>query len=254
MRRRSRRIFALVAAEGGEKRREVGIAGVVPVELHVVALDHAGGDTGGEVGVIDEQGMRTGQTGRCGQRRQLLRHRKTCGRVTCADPRSGARRERDRIDQLRVVRVADAPAGIRPGEVEHELAIGMRFQVQRRDRGDSAVIGEHCVTRRPAEFRADAAMAFQRRQKGMTRKRVARRKQGIPLRSRDRGSTLDMPDAHGATDGQRQRERTPVSETSVLRLPRRAVPTGRRCRVRSARSFLRPMAVRLRPAGRPSRT
>ena len=61
--------------------------------------------------------------------------------------------------------------GVRPGLVEHELAEGMRFDVGRRCRGQSAFIVQRDRRRLPPGARPNASGVLQRGEKSMAQER-----------------------------------------------------------------------------------
>ena len=105
---------------------------VAPVELHAVTNDHSGGRADRRY-LPAGPAARAKTTGRCRVHAAAapwpLRARM---RIARQQPRAGHRRERHRDQPLRVVRQLVTVIGLGPGPVEHVLAVGMIFRVQRR--------------------------------------------------------------------------------------------------------------------------
>lgn len=86
---------------------------------------------------------------------------------------SGRRREGHRYGQLRVVSPANARIGLSPGEVKHELAIGVRLDEGGRCGRESLLIGERDVRRIPSRARSYTVRVLESCEELMSQERVA---------------------------------------------------------------------------------
>ena len=118
--------------------------------------------------------------------------------------RAGDGRVGHRAQPLGVVVQPVLRMGMRPGVVEHELAVGVVFQVARR-RGDQRVaLPQRQVPRRPAPLRAQAAVPLQPLQERMCDEGVRTVVQPVPgrrgnLRQRIVGMCMKRSSGHGLT-------------------------------------------------------
>lgn len=119
-------------------------------------------------------------------------------------PRTGRGRERCGQGELGVVAAPEPLVATRPGEVEHELTVGMGLDEGRRGPGEPVRIAQRQIARLPAAVAADALRLLECQQKLVTREGIGSRAQRIPLGGRDgldAAVKLDLAHAGGA--GQR---------------------------------------------------
>ena len=92
-----------------------------------------------------------------------------------APPRD--RRERHGALQLRIVLSAHAVQGVRPTVIEHELALAVRFGVERHHARDCSVRSfKHEMLRQPSRPFADRPGLFKRIEEGVREERVVPRR------------------------------------------------------------------------------
>ena len=83
------------------------------------------------------------------------------------------RRERHGVEQFGIVVESDLGIGIGPGEVEHELAVGMMLFVERgRGDGFAVVVFKQAVGGHPAMALAYATAGLERRKKPVPNERL----------------------------------------------------------------------------------
>jgi hypothetical protein len=123
--------LALARGEGVEEILERGIAGILPMELLVGALQKTLRGQRPAILALQEGGVHPGGLPLLAQGDQPLRQRRAHRLGICVGmhqkPRAGRRRERNRDLQLRVIVAARALIGVRPGMVEDIFALRMRF-------------------------------------------------------------------------------------------------------------------------------
>ena len=100
---------------------------------------------------------------------------------TDEEARTGRRRERHGDGELRVVAPADSCVGLRPGEIKHELAVGVALGEGRCGGGESRCIIQRDVSRIPTCAWTNTVRALEGSQELVSQERIAISSQGIPL-------------------------------------------------------------------------
>ena len=184
------------------------IAPVMPVELAVTAHQPSGivGRFGrgedpaialrgeehmgrGEAAIIGGRGERGQQGGRHGRMIEIPAHEQ---------PRPGRGRERRGDHQFRVVLKTVACIGLRPREIEDELAVGMRLEPTGCGGRQSFGVAEGDDERLPTAASADAAAFGERGEEGVAQERVMRVAERIPFVRRDVLDPLEESGTHQA--------------------------------------------------------
>ena len=177
------RLLALLGREAFEVVIEAAVVVVAPVELHVASCQPAGACERGAVRFADEQRVHRGQVARLGEiTGRIDESRAGIRRRVGPHQQSGTRDrgERHREHELGVVGEAVAFVGLRPGEIEHELAEGMRLEEGRRGGGEAALVVQCYRRRKPAAAGADAARALERGEERVAQEGRASRVQRVP--------------------------------------------------------------------------
>ena len=166
-------------------RLEIGVALVVPVKLAGEALREApvGLDPLRFRGVQEVQVHAPGALFRQRLERAIQQRRdglllRYARRDQEAPPRRG--RKRNHRDQLRIITNAGPHRGLRPGEVEHVLAIAVLFDVQRQRGHELTRLSHDHVQRRPTGAAAYAAGLLQSEQKRVLDEGVIITRQTVP--------------------------------------------------------------------------
>jgi hypothetical protein len=97
------------------------------------------------------------------------------------EPRSGRRCEGNGHGEFRVIVASNAGVGLGPGEIKHEFAVRMAFDVGRRRRRQSRLIEDCDVGGVPACAGTYAVSMLQGREKLVSQEGVSISTQGIPL-------------------------------------------------------------------------
>ena len=117
-------------------------------------------------------------------------------------PGTGGRGVGDGADQFGVIGQALAPVGFGPAPVEHEFAVGVEFQIQRRRAQQLACfVPADDVPRQPTGAFADAVMALQGAEKLVAEKRVLVGDEGVPLGGGEVSQGVEAVDAHDGRIG-----------------------------------------------------
>jgi hypothetical protein len=96
-----------------------------------------------------------------------------------ARPCGGRKRYSNR--ELRVVAPPEAVVSLRPGEIKHELAVGVALDESRRGGCQPPLVAQCDVGGVPAGAGTDAPGVLQRGQEFMSQERIAISSEGIPL-------------------------------------------------------------------------
>ena len=187
-------VLAVLVVHRGEEVVEVAPAGdVAPVVLHVDARAASSSPkarrppaSAWKLTCADDSPARARQRDRRGQQRA------PCAVVARQQARAGHRRVGHRAQPLREVVAAVLRIGMRPGVVEHELAVRIGLEVAGR-RGDQRVAVPSvrwCGVQPYAS--AQAAVLLQPGQEGMRDERIASVVQRIPLRRRESSDSAPM--------------------------------------------------------------
>ena len=96
-------------------------------------------------------------------------------------PRAGGGSKRHRHREFRVVASADTRVSLRPREIKHELAVGMRLDEGWGGGCEPGVIGQCDIGRIPAGAGADATGMLEGREELMAQEWIAIRAQRVPL-------------------------------------------------------------------------
>jgi hypothetical protein len=157
-------VLAFLALEIGEEIPEFApVAGIAPMELHVAAHQPRRIERV-ELGFGQEIDM---------HRRDVECWRDVAYRVRQSLPMASVFREQARAgyrrvghgnQPFRVVGLAHAFVGMRPGMVEHEFAVGIGFQVRRCRRHEYFALEQGGMAGCPTPVRAQAAVALESRE------------------------------------------------------------------------------------------
>jgi hypothetical protein len=181
--------LALLGRESREEVLEIAVALVAPVELAVEPRHEARFLEHRTVLVRREQDVHRGQLARLGEfacrGEQRLPHLDGVCAGTDQQSRAARRRERRRPDQFGVIGQAVALIGAGPGEVEDELAPGMRLEVQGHCTGHAVAVARHHVRRRPAGRRRRRSGELGGRQEFVPQERSAAEIERVPVARRD---------------------------------------------------------------------
>ena len=176
--------LALARGERAQEILEGGVAVVAPVELLVGALQVAELAEPGPFALGEKRDVRARQPvalhhrGRGGGERRLAVG--GVGTWPRQQPPARHRRERHGDLQLGVIAAAGLGVGVRPGVVEHVLALAVRLEIGRRAASHAAAVAsEDQMPRRPTRAPADRAGLFERGEEGMREERVEDSRIGI---------------------------------------------------------------------------
>jgi hypothetical protein len=193
-------LLALVALQAGQEVGEVGIRrrrAVGPVELDGGAQGPARRARRRLIVLVEEEQVRRREPGRSRQLLDRAQQEQPVLRRARQQARPRHRRERDRVEQLRVVVEAVAPVRIGPGPVEDVLAVGVVLEVERTRGDDLAGTLEGEEVRRPAGVGDGARRFVQRAQVGHRhegRRRGLGGDERVPGRGVDLGGVVEDPD------------------------------------------------------------
>src|SRR5205085_2071043 len=141
-----------------EEILERAVAGIVPVELLVGALEEPALAEQAPFVLRREGDVNRGGLAQAGKldepRRQARPYAVGAWSRRREKPAPGRRRERHRHLKLRIVTAARVLVGLRPAGIEHVFAARMGFEVARRNAEDGAIDGlRHKVLRLPTGAR-----------------------------------------------------------------------------------------------------
>ena len=177
---------------------KIPVAAVHPVKLAPRAHEQPAGLERGGIALAREQpvkrrrGHRLRHLHRAGRERTF--HLGLPSRGVNEQPGAGRRSERNGGDELGVVLEPMARVRLGPGPVEDELPLRVQLEVGGGS-ADQPVARVHQEVRRdPPDLFADAAVAFQRIEKRVSRERVVLARERIPLRRRHVGDALEGGD------------------------------------------------------------
>ncbi len=177
--------FPFVGGEGLEITVEARIAAVRPMELTVAPNQPAGVRAHCARGLIEKQSMYRGEATARGVGFDLLQKTRggRCAIEVGTNEKARTRRGREGYGdgELRVVAPADSCVGLRPGEIKHELAVGVALDEGRCGRRQSRFIGHRNVGGVPARTGPDAVSVLEGCEELVSQERVAISSQGIPL-------------------------------------------------------------------------
>ena len=143
-------VLALLALQRVEKLFEIAVTVVQPVELHARAQQEAGRLQGLGLGLRRVQHMGRRQAAVFLDRFQCVDQGLARSCIACQQPAAGHWREGYCRQQLRIVFEAVAPVSVGPGPVEHILAVGVRFRIERHCRHQHVLLPERQKLRLPA--------------------------------------------------------------------------------------------------------
>src|SRR4029450_5868624 len=105
---------------------------------------------------------------------------------SCQQAWAGRGSEGYRGHELGIVLKTATRIGLRPGEIEHELAPRVELAIERQRRTQSSTqIGEHEMTRCPSAPLADTSLVLECRQEFVTQQQCIVAEQVVPLQRRD---------------------------------------------------------------------
>src|SRR5487761_166798 len=155
------RFLALLRRERLEVCVEARIGPVAPVELAVAAQQPTRRLADCARGLIEEEGVHRGESAarRMSLQRleQTLRHDGGLETRAHEQARASGRREGHGNDELGIVPASIARIRLRPGEIEHELAVGVRLDIGGCRRREAEIVTQGDGAGLPSRARADTA-------------------------------------------------------------------------------------------------
>jgi hypothetical protein len=177
--------LAFLGGKGFQVRLEARIPAIGPVKLTVAAHEPVCLLAYGARRLVEEQGMHRREAAVGGVKLDFPQKlRGDGGSIQIGanqQTRSGRGRERYRDREFGVVTTAHAAVGLRPGEIKHELAVGMGFHKSRRGGGEPACIGEGDIGWLPSRASAYAGRMLERCKEFVAQERITISPESIPL-------------------------------------------------------------------------